>query len=231
VVAPHRGGGVMVTRGHGHGGEADAVDRELPGHVLECGDLGLAARRTRDEEGQHERAVKQRLRALANRYHGASVVTMRTQPLPHAYRAFFRQTGLDPDATRIPSEQVAVARLLQGGLRSGGLPADALLIALVETGVPVWALDADHVEPGGLGIRLSEAGEPFGAQGYPLAAGRLVVADSRVVHALLFGGLAPGHEVKRRTSRIVLFAVGVEGVPDIHLEEALWLCQDILTAG
>jgi DNA/RNA-binding domain of Phe-tRNA-synthetase-like protein len=135
---------------------------------------------------------------------------------------------LDPDATRVPSEEVAVDRLLQGGLRSQGLPDDALLIALVETGVPVWALDGDRVDVGGLGIRLSAAGEPFGVSGYPLAEGRLVVADSRAVQGLLFGALAPGHAVTRRTRQMVLFAIGVEGVPDIHLEETLWVCQDVL---
>ncbi len=181
--------------------------------------------------GGSPRAVKQRLSSLSDRYRGASVVTMRTHPLPHAYRAFFRQTGLDPDSTRIPSEEVAVARLLQGGLRSTGLPADAQLIALIETGVPVWALDADRVDAVGLGIRQSVAGEPFGAQGYPLAGGRLVVADGAAVQALLFGALAPGHEVRRPTSRMVLFAVGVDGVPEIHLEEALWICQDVLQSG
>jgi DNA/RNA-binding domain of Phe-tRNA-synthetase-like protein len=181
--------------------------------------------------GPSSREVKARLRDLSNRYRGASVVTMRTQPLPHAYRAFFRQTGLDPDATRVPSEEVAVARLLQGGLRSAGMPQDALVIALAETGVPVWALDAARVQAGGLGIRLSSAGEPFGGPGYPLAAGRLVVADSHAVQGLLFGPLAPGHDIGRRTRRMVLFTVGVDGVPDIHLEEALWVCQDILRAG
>jgi DNA/RNA-binding domain of Phe-tRNA-synthetase-like protein len=174
------------------------------------------------------RAVKLRLRDLSNRYRGATVVTMRTQPLPHAYRAFFRQTGLDPDATRVPSEEVAVARLLHGGLRSQGMPSDALVTALVETGVPVWALDAEQVDSSGPGIRLSAAGEPFGLPGYPLAAGRLVVADAQAIHGLLFGAPAPGHEVTRHTRRMVLFTVGVEGVPDIHLEEALWVCQDML---
>jgi DNA/RNA-binding domain of Phe-tRNA-synthetase-like protein len=201
-----------------------AVSAELPGLRLSW--LSVAAR-----SRPSSRPVRQRLRALSNRYNGSSVVTMRTKPLPHAYRTFFRQTGLDPDATRIPSEEAAVARLLQGGLRSEGLPGDALLIALVETGVPVWALDADRVDADGLGIRLSAAGEPFGSPAYPLAGGRLVVADGAAVQALLFGALAPGHEVRRRTSRMVLFAVGVEGVPDIHLEEALWLCQDVLTSG
>lgn len=174
------------------------------------------------------RSVRQRLHAMSNRYHGAGVVAMRTQPIPHAYRAFFRQIGLDPDVIRIPSEEIAVTRLLDGGLRIQGLPDDALRIAVIETGVPVCALDADRVEVGGLGIRLSAPGEPFGADGHPLAPGRLVVADARSVHALLFGPIARGHEVSRQTSRLVLFAVGVDGVPDIHLEEALWVCADVL---
>jgi hypothetical protein len=29
----------------------------------------------------------------------------------------------------------------------------------------------------------------------------------------------------------VLFAVGVEGVPAIHLEEALWICAEVLGTG
>jgi DNA/RNA-binding domain of Phe-tRNA-synthetase-like protein len=154
---------------------------------------------------------------------------MRTQPIASAYRVFFRQIGLDPDVSRIPSEELAVTRLLRGGLPSDGLPVDALRIALIETGVPVWALEAAGVDEAGLGIRLSAPGDSFGAQGHPLAPGRLVVADARSVHALLFGAIAPGHEVKRGTSRIALFAVGVDGVPDIHLEEALWVCTDVLS--
>jgi DNA/RNA-binding domain of Phe-tRNA-synthetase-like protein len=174
------------------------------------------------------RSVTQRLRAMSNRYRGASVVAMRTQPVPHAYRAFFRQIGLDPDVIRIPSEEIAVERLFHGGLHSLGLPADALRIALIETGVPVWALDADHVDAGGLGIRLSSTADSLGPDGPPLASRRLIVADARSVHALLFGAIAPRHEVTRRTKRLTLFTVGVEGVPDIHLEEALWVCGDLL---
>ena len=48
----------------------------------------------------------------------------------------------------------------------------------------------------------------------------------RCVHAVLFGELAPGHEVERaNASRIGLFTVGVDGVPAIHIEEALWVCD------
>jgi DNA/RNA-binding domain of Phe-tRNA-synthetase-like protein len=174
-------------------------------------------------------AVRQRLRALSNRFHGASVVAMRTQPIPHAYRAFFRQIGLDPDATRIPSEEAAVTRLLQGGFRSTDLLSDALLIALVETGVPVWALNADLVDAGGLGIRTTTDADRLGTGELPLGAGRVAVVDARTVHALLFGAVAPGHAADAGTRRIVLFAVAVEGVPAIHIEEALWACGEVLT--
>ena len=174
--------------------------------------------------------LRGRLAQLSNRYRGANVVAMRTQPVPHAYRAFFRQIGLDPDVTRIPSEQAAVDRLLHGCFRSRDLVADALLVALIETGVPVWALEGDLVDAGGLGIRASLAGDRLGStmQATHLAPGRLVVADASRVHALLFGDVAPGHSVSLRTTQIALFAVAVAGVPSIHVEEALWACVETL---
>jgi DNA/RNA-binding domain of Phe-tRNA-synthetase-like protein len=177
------------------------------------------------------RPVKQRLRALSNRYHGATVVAMRTQPIPHAYRAFFRQIGLDPDATRIPSEEAALSRLMHGGFRSAGIVSDALLIGLIETGVPVWALDAELVDAGGLGIRTTLEGETLGSLERPLSGGRLVVADAQRIHGLLFGEIAPGHEVSSRSRRLALFSVAVEGVPAIHVEEALWTTVEVLTTG
>ena len=80
--------------------------------------------------GPSPREVQGRLAGLSNRYRGASVIAMRTQPIPHAYRSFFRQVGIDPDANRIPSEEAAVDRLLHGGFRShhgdvGGWQRDA----------------------------------------------------------------------------------------------------------
>lgn len=177
--------------------------------------------------------IERRLGLLSNRYRGASVVTMRTQPIPHAYRSFFRQVGLDPDTTRIPSEEAALSRLMHGGFRSKDLVRDALLIALIETGVPVWALDADLVDAGGLGIRLTGDGERLGTSEYAhhLPPSRLVVADAHCVHALLFGDIAAGHGVGSRTRRVALFTVGVDGVPAIHLEEALWMCVEVIRAG
>jgi DNA/RNA-binding domain of Phe-tRNA-synthetase-like protein len=171
-----------------------------------------------------------RLKMLSSRYRGADVVAMRTKPIPQAFRIFFRQIGLDPDVTRIPSEEVAVARLLHGGFRSAGLIEDACLVALIETAVPVWALDADLVDEGGLGIRTVTPAdlERPAAQRPPLSAGSLAVADRRRVHAQLFGPPAPGHEVGSRTTRAMLFSIAVAGVPAIHIEESLWTCLDWL---
>jgi DNA/RNA-binding domain of Phe-tRNA-synthetase-like protein len=159
-----------------------------------------------------------RLRELSNRYRGGGVVAMRTKPVPQAFRAFFRQIGLDPDVRRIPSEEVAVARLVQGGLRSVDRVADACLVALIETGVPVWALDAERVASEGLGIRV--AGRP--------APGSLVVGDGEHVCCTLFEDPLPDRAVGPRTRRVTLFALAVDGVPEIHVEEALWCAMDLL---
>ena len=180
------------------------------------------------------RELKRHLRELSSRYRGANVVAMRTKPIPHAYRSFFHQIGLDPDVRRIPSEQAALHRLLHGGFTSRNLIDDARLVALVETGVPVWALDADVVDAGGLGIRVTVAGDRLGSSepGNHLPPGRLAVVDARNVHALLFDeDVAPGHRVTPRTERVALFAIGVDGVPTIHIEEALWICVETLEGG
>lgn len=187
-----------------------AVTSEFPGLRLDFIALEATVRTS-------PREVERQLNALSDRYRGPGVVAMRTKPIPHAYRSFFRQVGLDPDASRIPSEEAAVRRLLQGGFRSRGILEDARLIAVVETGVPVWALDASVVAQDSLGIRS--------------AAGRLVVADLGGVHATLFAEPDPGHAPGPRTRRMVLFAIGVEGVPAIHLEEALWVAGEVLAPG
>jgi DNA/RNA-binding domain of Phe-tRNA-synthetase-like protein len=182
--------------------------------------------------GASPRDIKGRLKLLSNRYRGASVVAMRTQPIPQAYRSFFHQIGLDPDVDRIPSEAVAVRRLLEGQFAPSNLVDDACLIAVIETGVPVWALDADSVDPGGLGIRMTVAGDRLGTGEYAnhLPPGRLAVADARGVHALLFDEVAREHAVGPGTERVALFAVSVDGVPVIHIEEALWMAVEVLNS-
>jgi DNA/RNA-binding domain of Phe-tRNA-synthetase-like protein len=109
---------------------------------------------------------------------------------------------------------------------------DALLIALVETGVPVWALD-EGACAGELGIREALARERLGEGPYAheLPAGRLVVADDRGPAGVLFGDLAPDRVPSPATGALRVFAVQVAGVPDLHVEEALWACAEALDAG
>lgn len=173
--------------------------------------------------------MRERLAMLSNRVHGAQAIVMRQDAIPSAYRIFYRQTGLDPDSDRTPVEAAAVERLLRGGFKSQNLVDDALLIALVETGVPVWALD-DETLDGPLGLREALDDDRLGrAEGAPeVRSGRLVVADAAGPVAVLFGELAPGHGVTSRTTRMRLFTVAVAGVPVIHVEEALWTCASIL---
>jgi len=173
--------------------------------------------------------VRAQLRHLSDRFRGAQAVAMRRQPVPHAYRVFFRHVGLDPDEHRTPVEAAAMRRLLEGHFRSDNLLDDALVIALVETGVPIWALDASAVR-GRLGLRPGRPGERLGrSQTAPvLAPARLAVADEESPLAVLFGDLAPGHGVTRATRRMTLFALQVPGVPAIWVEEALWRCAQLL---
>jgi DNA/RNA-binding domain of Phe-tRNA-synthetase-like protein len=173
--------------------------------------------------GASPAGVRERLRALSDRWFGAQAVMVRRQAIPAAYRVFFRHIGLDPDVQRTPLEGAVLERLLDGGFRSRGLLHDVLLIALVDTGVPVWALDADALD-GPLGVRLSREGESSGqgADAPGLAGGQLVVADASAAVAVLFGEPSATHRATTRTRRLALFALQVQGVPAMHIEEALW---------
>jgi DNA/RNA-binding domain of Phe-tRNA-synthetase-like protein len=168
--------------------------------------------------------VRKRLGMLASRFRGAEAIELRRRPIPHAYRVFFRQIGLDPDEQRTPAEEAAMQRLMHGGFESHGALEDALLLAVVETGVPIWAID-DATLDGPLGLRMAQTGEQRPrADGFAddLPAGRLVVADAAGPVAVLFGEPDAKHAVTKRTERIRLFSLQVGGVPDVHVEEAFW---------
>lgn len=175
-------------------------------------------------------ALRAQLRTLSSRFNGAAAITMRRQPIPHAYRVFFRHIGLDPDTTRTPIEAVAMDRLMRGGFESRSWVEDAMLLALVETGVPVWALDADRID-GPLGIRPSRVGERLGTGelAADLPDGRLVVADADGPVAVLFGDLAADRVPTADSLRLRVFTVQVAGVPSIHVEESLWACANALS--
>jgi hypothetical protein len=200
-----------------------ALAGELPGLGLVFAEIPApGAARTPD-------GVRARLRALAERWSGPRAVTMRREPVTAAYRAFSRHVGLDPDVVRPPVEAAVVERLLHGGLRPRGRVEDALLVGALETGVPLWALDADRLD-GPPALRPAAAGERLGrAGGAPdLPAGRLVVADARGPVAIVLGAVAGGHGPAPATRRLCVFAVPVAGVPRIHVEEAIWACAEAL---
>jgi DNA/RNA-binding domain of Phe-tRNA-synthetase-like protein len=191
--------------------------------------LGLRHASVAAGPGPTPREVKRRLRRMSDRYTGARAIHLRQESVPWAYRVFFRQVGIDPDERRTPVEEAALDRMFHGGFRSRGRVDDALLIAVVETGVPVTALDADRLD-GEIGLRLSGRGERLAGARYPLVPGRMVVADRSAPVAMLFGEVAPSRTVGRSTERILLAAVQVKGVPELIVEEALWTAAGVLTA-
>ena len=174
-------------------------------------------------------ALRRRLQALSSRWSGPQAINLRRRPVPAAYRVFFRHIGLDPDVAPTPIEEAMLGRMLQGGFISSNLLADALLVALVDTGVPVWALAAEAVD-GPLGIRASREGETLGrqAQAPVLPGGQLVVADASAALAVLFGKIAPGHAAQAEAGELVLFTLQVPGVLSLHIEEALWMTGAML---
>jgi DNA/RNA-binding domain of Phe-tRNA-synthetase-like protein len=208
---------------------AREVEQELPG--LRLLSTTIEVGRTGSLTGASPPDLLARLREKSNRFRGANAIAVRREPVPSAYRVFFRHIGLDPEVVRTPIEAAVLDRMMKGGFISAGLLEDVLLIGLLDTGVPVWALDADRLD-GPLGIRQSAEGECLGRDrnASALPPGRLVVADAASPLAVLFGELAPAHAPHSRTHRLALFAVQVAGVPELYAEEALWSCSAALRA-
>jgi DNA/RNA-binding domain of Phe-tRNA-synthetase-like protein len=191
--------------------------------------LGIAWVEVDAKPGRSPEPVRRRLSDLSDRTYGSQAIRLRERPIPWAYRVFYRQIGLDPDRTRTPVEQLTLDRLHDGGFRSRGLPADALNIAIVETGVALRAFDADRLA-GRLCIRDSAPGESLPGASGELASGTLTIADEERPIALLFGATGEGYAVERETRRLAVASVQVKGVPQIAVEEALWMAAATLEA-
>jgi DNA/RNA-binding domain of Phe-tRNA-synthetase-like protein len=199
-----------------------ALAEEFPG-------LSIASTAIETRTGRSPEALKERLRTLSDRIAGAQAIQLRQKPIPWAYRVFFRHIGLDPDTTRTPIEQLIFERIHDGRFKSRNRVDDSLTIAMVEVGVALRAFDAERVE-GRLGLRLSGEREGFEGRVSPLPEGTIVVADEKRPLGILFDRTAEGRGVKRGTGRVLLAAIGVRGVPDIALEEALWVAGSALRA-
>jgi DNA/RNA-binding domain of Phe-tRNA-synthetase-like protein len=201
---------------------APRIAAEFPG-------LGLAWVEVDVRPSRSPEPVKRRLRVLSDRTYGNEAIRLRERPIPWAYRVFFRQIGLDPDRDRTPVEQLTLERLHDGGFKSHGLPRDALSIAIVETGVALRAFDADRVD-GRLCIRDSAPGESLPGRPGELAQGTLTIADESRPIGLLFGDTGEGYEVEQKSRRIAIVAIQVNGVPQIAVEEALWMAAATVEA-
>jgi DNA/RNA-binding domain of Phe-tRNA-synthetase-like protein len=176
--------------------------------------------------GAYRRASKERLARLGDRIGGELVAAMRQQAVPGAYRAFARQVGLDPDGDATPLERTLMERIRAGRFVPASPTKDPCTVAMLETGVPVWALDEDRVSgPLRLGS-LAEDDVPALA-GTPAGAGEIAVWDDDGPLALLLGDIAPDAGPTRRTRAVRLFALRVEGVPDASVREALWTAAQL----
>ncbi len=202
----------------------DELAEELPG-------LGLWSVRLRAGSGRSPQSIRRRLGVMAGRITGGHVVHMRQDPVPWAYRVLWRKVGLDPDVDRPPAERIAVERLRAGTLASQNLLDDALVIATLETGVPVMAFDAARVGAE-LWLRLTERGESLGGRdgrdGRALRSGQIVLADGEHILATLDGQVAPARGVRADTTSMVIAALVAKGVPLIAVEEALWTVVETL---
>ena len=129
-----------------------------------------ASSRSSAARGARAREVKERLRVLSDRFSGAQAINLRQQPIPWAYRVFYRHIGLDPDEQLTPVEELALERMKHGAFRSHNLLDDALTIAIIESGVATARLRRRRVT-GPLGIRLSAPGEELEGRPGELPAG------------------------------------------------------------
>ena len=200
-----------------------AVEPDL---AAEFPELGLAWTVAAARPGRSPSTVRERLRMASDRFTGGKAINMRQQPIPWAYRVFFRHIGIDPDEQRTPIEAIALERMRAGAFVSRGLVEDAVMLGTLETGVPVQAFDADAVG-GEVGLRLSRAGEELDRY-RPIAPGRVLISDEERPLAVLFGETAPACAVGRSTGRVLLTAIRVAGVPPVSVDEALWTAFDTL---
>ncbi len=172
--------------------------------------------------------VGERLARLASRFSGRQAIELRQQQVPAAYRSFFRQVGIDPDQHPTPIEQAVLGRLLSGGNLPQDRISDGLLLALLETSVPVVAFDAAAVSSP-IEIRAAERGEVVAGLG--VEPGTLLLASAEQPLCQLFSPPAPPLSAGLESERLLLVAVIVPGVSAIASDEALTIAAAAISGG
>jgi DNA/RNA-binding domain of Phe-tRNA-synthetase-like protein len=201
---------------------APELAEELPGLAVYW--LAVEAR-----PGKTPDAVRERMRELAGRINGAHVVQSRQDAVPWSYRVLWRRLGVDPDTDRTPVESLMVQRLEHGGLPSRGMPNDAIVVATLETGVPIVVVDAAKLT-GSPGLRPALADETLGDPERALRGGEVVYADEQAPLARLDGEMAADRAVGDDTTTMAVCALAAAAVSQIEVEEALWIAADMLKA-
>ena len=90
------------------------------------------------------------------------------------------------------------------------------------------AFDGEQV--GRLCLRDAAPGESLPERPGELAQGTLVIADERGPVGLLFGEDGDWDGVERVSRRLTIAAVQVNGVPQVAVDEALWIAAAMLDA-
>lgn len=174
--------------------------------------------------------AKDWLARLSTRVDGPAVLGAHREEAPGAHRRFLQRIGRDPAEDRSPQEAAYHARIKHGGFPVRGAPHDVLLIALLETGVPIWAVDADGLQ-GGLGLRRSLAGElgdpDEGPDVPPDARREPVVVDDAGVVAEVCRPPRAAHRATKKTARTTFFCVRVPGLSDLRVDEAVWMVRSL----
>jgi DNA/RNA-binding domain of Phe-tRNA-synthetase-like protein len=186
--------------------------------------IGVVALDCAVGNGAPER-VARRMGVVSQRIDGRNAASMQLDAIPAAYRRLARQLGLDPDVDGTPLAALLRERIRWGRLPSVGVVRDACTCAMLETGVPVFALPLDEVT-GDLGLTVAREGEVLpGHAGSPLGAGAVVISD--LSRPLALAMLPPALEPAPRAD-VLLYALRAPGVADLELEEALWLAAGLL---
>jgi hypothetical protein len=161
----------------------------------------------------------------ADRITGATAVLATTEPIAAHYRALRAQLGMDPDSGSGTLESIVRRRLLEGGFRPNGIPGDALALATLETGVPLWAFALEQ----GAG----EAGDLVPGHALSLdvdkKTGAVSIFNGPLPVCVLFGEPVAGGVVSKKSGSFVIVALAAPGVLsevcDLAVERAAGLCQ------
>lgn len=198
------------------GWTAEGITEDFPG-------LGLVELPSAVDAGAADR-VARRMDDVSARITGERAATMQADVVPSAYRTLARQLGLDPDEDGTPLARLMRERIRWGKLPDRGLVGNALALAVLETGVPVFALPITEVG-GNLGLMTAIDGEALPGAGEPLPAGTVVVSDLSRPLAL---ALLPSPLLPAARESVVLYALRAPGVSDLVVEEALWVAAGLL---